>query len=48
MSKLYSAYVVKNTLSLLTAYTKSISSKTELQKAKNRYITDLNLIVNIF
>lgn len=45
MSKLYSAYVVKNTLSLLTAYTKSISSKTELQKAKNRYITDLNLII---
>lgn len=47
MANLYSAYTIKNTLSLLTAYSKSISSKSELQKIKNRYINDLNLIITM-
>lgn len=47
MANLYSAYTIKNTLSLLTAYSKSISSKSDLQKTKNRYINDLNLIITM-
>lgn len=44
MNNLYSAYTIKNTLNLLTAYKKSISSKSDLQKIKNRFIGDINLM----
>lgn len=45
MNTLYSAYVIKNTFNLLSVYSKSINTKTDLTKVKNRYTTDLNLII---
>lgn len=45
MSTLYSAYVIKNTLNLLSVYNKSVNTRSDLTKVKNRYTTDLNLII---
>lgn len=45
MATLYSAHTIKNTLTLLSAYAKSINHKTEMIKAKNRFINDMNLII---
>ena len=47
MATLYSAHTIKNTLTLLSAYAKSINHKTEMIKAKNRFTTDLNLIITM-
>ena len=47
MATLYSAHTIKNTLTLLSAYAKSINHKTEMIKAKNRFINDMNLIITM-
>lgn len=47
MITLYSAYTIKNTLNLLSAYAKSINDKTDMIKAKNRFLTDINLIITM-
>lgn len=47
MATLYSAHTIKNTLTLLSTYAKTINSKTEMIKAKNRFTTDLELILNM-
>lgn len=45
MNTLYSAHVIKNTLKTLTTYKGSITDKTDIQKVKNRFKTDLNLML---
>lgn len=47
MATLYSAHTIKNTLTLLSGYRDIITEKTEIKKAKNRFNTDLNLILTM-
>lgn len=47
MATLYSAHTIKNTLNLLSGYRDSITDKTDMKKAKNRFNTDLNLILTM-
>lgn len=44
---LYSAHTIKNTLTLLSGYANTINDKTDIKKAKNRFNTDLNLILTM-
>ena len=44
MSTLYSAYTIKHIINLLTTYSKSVSTKSDIVKVKNRYISDLKLM----
>ncbi len=41
---LYSAYTIKHIINLLTTYSKSVSTKSDIVKVKNRYISDLKLM----
>lgn len=41
---LYSAYTIKHIINLLTTYSKSVNTKSDIVKVKNRYISDLKLM----